>query len=448
MIRSLTVTALLSVSPVLAATPTHVATKTLLPADGGFTCSGDHRTDLDNEGRSLVTRPGDRLARQIRDHFSQRDLVRAHVNPARGGFDVQYDLDPDVAADAEFVAALGLAADVWEAQITDDVTIVIEVGFVSNVGYIGAASSNRFDVDYDEFRAAAIADAGDAESAFVGALPNPDIDAETNGGFVSSSDFFFDGIEVTTANARALGFPVNTNDPDFSDASIVFNTDFDFDNDPSDGLTEDSIDTVYVMIHEIGHMLGFISSVDGFSGGDYLTALDTFRVGINGAANDPANLADFSVVAREGRAGVEAALDHVDAVPGAPLGAIYQFSTGSFGGDGRQASHWKDDVLLKITPNIGVMDPTTSSPNGSGQGANPGYITYADKLAFSVIGWDINLDPAPCAGDLNGDNAVGSDDLAALLAQWGGSGSADFDGNGVVDAGDLAILLATWGVCD
>ncbi len=400
-------------------------------ADDSFVCSSGCSPDL---------------AEFIHDHFQGNELTRVGANPARGaGLDIQYNLDPDVAADAEFVAALQLAADVWESQISDDVTIFIDVGFVSDAGFIGAASSNRIDVPYADFRAAAVADAGAAESTLINALPNPDLDAETNDGFVSTSDASFDGIELTTACARALGFPVDTSDPDFADASIVFNTDFDFDNDPSDGLTEGFIDTVYVMVHEIGHMLGFISSTDGFSG-DSITALDVFRVGTGGVANDPATLADYATVARETRQDVEAALDQVNAVVTAPLDVTYRFSTGRFG-DGRQASHWKDDVLLEITPNIGVMDPTTSSPNGPGQGANPGYTTYADLLAFSLIGWDINLDPPPCAGDLDGNNTVDAADLAVLLASWGTAGPADLNSDGDTNAADLAILIATWGPC-
>jgi hypothetical protein len=47
-------------------------------------------------------------------------------------------------------------------------------------------------------------------------------------------------------------------------------------------------------------------------------------------------------------------------------------------------------------------------------------------------------------GDLNGDGQVNAADLAILLGQWGGPGTADFDGNGTVAAADLAFLLASW----
>lgn len=52
--------------------------------------------------------------------------------------------------------------------------------------------------------------------------------------------------------------------------------------------------------------------------------------------------------------------------------------------------------------------------------------------------------PAPLEGDLNGDDAVDAADLAILLGQWGGGGTADLDGSGTVDAADLAILLGAW----
>ncbi|MBL9118639.1 MAG: hypothetical protein JNL80_01845 [Phycisphaerae bacterium] len=52
-----------------------------------------------------------------------------------------------------------------------------------------------------------------------------------------------------------------------------------------------------------------------------------------------------------------------------------------------------------------------------------------------------------CIGDLNGDAAVTAADLAVLLGQWGGAGSADLDISGTVDAADLAILLGAWGNC-
>jgi hypothetical protein len=52
-----------------------------------------------------------------------------------------------------------------------------------------------------------------------------------------------------------------------------------------------------------------------------------------------------------------------------------------------------------------------------------------------------------CLGDLNDNGAVGADDLAILLGQWGGPGSGDLTNNGQVLSDDLAILLGAWGTC-
>ena len=53
--------------------------------------------------------------------------------------------------------------------------------------------------------------------------------------------------------------------------------------------------------------------------------------------------------------------------------------------------------------------------------------------------------PPPCAAaDLDCNGTVDANDLAALLANWGGTGTGDIDDNGTVDSLDLAALLAAW----
>jgi len=59
--------------------------------------------------------------------------------------------------------------------------------------------------------------------------------------------------------------------------------------------------------------------------------------------------------------------------------------------------------------------------------------------------------PDACQGDLDGDGAIGSADLALLLGVWGPCPAgtnpclADIDGNGEVGSSDLALLLGRWG---
>ena len=53
----------------------------------------------------------------------------------------------------------------------------------------------------------------------------------------------------------------------------------------------------------------------------------------------------------------------------------------------------------------------------------------------------------PCPGDLNGDDVVDGQDLAAVLAAWG-QDVPDLDQNadGTIDGQDLAAVLAAWGM--
>ena len=62
-------------------------------------------------------------------------------------------------------------------------------------------------------------------------------------------------------------------------------------------------------------------------------------------------------------------------------------------------------------------------------------------------GWRQIAVPAERPGDLDGDGAVGPQDLATVLSAWGSAsgGGADLDGDGVVGPQDLAALLSNWG---
>ncbi|MCB1994584.1 MAG: PEP-CTERM sorting domain-containing protein [Rhodoferax sp.] len=65
---------------------------------------------------------------------------------------------------------------------------------------------------------------------------------------------------------------------------------------------------------------------------------------------------------------------------GATLGS--RFSLGVNFGDGRQASHWKDNLFL------GIMDPTSARGELL-------QISSGDVDAFDVIGWNVAAIPEP-----------------------------------------------------
>ena len=66
-------------------------------------------------------------------------------------------------------------------------------------------------------------------------------------------------------------------------------------------------------------------------------------------------------------------------------------STGRTNGDGRQASHWKDDALIGGLP-LGIMDPTVASASSN---VPTLVITERDLIAFDVMGYNVTAVPEP-----------------------------------------------------
>ncbi|MDA7888754.1 NF038122 family metalloprotease, partial [Akkermansiaceae bacterium] len=183
-------------------------------------------------------------------------------------------------------------------------------------------------------------------------------------------------LDVNRANAKALG--LLSGNPADNDASIAFNNSFSWDFDQSDGVGAGLQDFVGVATHEIGHALGFRSGVD---------AVDATHGAGPSAPTDLNGLAVHTVLDlfRYSAAGQ---LNY--ATGGAPYYSIdggatnlALFSTGSFNGDGRQASHWKDNLA------IGLLDPTANPPG------QLNLLSQLDIDAIDAIGYDLNLIPEP-----------------------------------------------------
>jgi len=286
-------------------------------------------------------------------------------------------LNPDLglSGNPAALAAFQRAATTWTSMFSDPITVTINAGLASfaDPTTIGSASSSLLQGGYSGIRNAMVADASDeATNGIVASLPTA---AQFLG--VLPSGFTLTGsIYLTTANAKALGFDINL--PDFGytvDGTITFNTNFAFDYDNTNGVLGGTIDFETVALHEIGHVLGFISGVDNV---DYIrsqgqtasisfTPLDLFRFG-----TAPTSAATFTNNPRMLAPGVAAVFSDT----------VYNwgFSTGYYTGDGRQASHWQDNALTGVQ--IGAMDPTLSYGTISGA-------TYADMRAFDLIGYDV-----------------------------------------------------------
>jgi hypothetical protein len=286
-------------------------------------------------------------------------------------------------------AALGAferAAAQWEMQFVDDVVVTIDADLDASLpsGVIGNTSSVRLTMPFDDLRASLITDA-DPDDGILHALP-------TYGRFEAllPDAFALDGqIEGTKANFKAIGIPLLDADFGLSDGSIVFNGAFPFDFDNRDGIMASQFDFETAAAHEIGHLLGFLSVVDsvdarlaeGAGGPVAPTPLDLFRFA---RLDAPADATDFTDAARNLVPGTAALLDD--------LGVLSELlSTGVFTGDGREASHWRDDRLTRRQ--IGLMDPSLRL----GRVSN---LTPADLRALDLVGWDSIAVPEPATGGL------------------------------------------------
>ena len=181
-------------------------------------------------------------------------------------------------------------------------------------------------------------------------------------------------VRMANANAKALGLWAGNNAA--SDANISFSNSFAWDFDASNGTTASAFDFVGIATHEIGHALVFISGVDvldangtgSFSSAasTYVSTLGLFRHSVTSRAN---NAVDWAADNRDKYFSLDGG-----STPGT------QLSTGLTYGDGRQASHWKDNLGL------GIMDPTAGYGETLAIAAN-------DLQAFYGIGWNLGSEP-------------------------------------------------------
>ncbi len=313
----------------------------------------------------------------------------ACIAPARA---LIINLNPAPGLDPNALSGFQLAANYWQSKLLDDVTVNINVNFsVLGPGILGSTGSSQLAFTVSNVMGALAFDASSANDLLaVGGFPalsglgnlsfltqqNTEggstlvsLDNDDLGIAANNNQF----LALTSANARALGW--DPGNPTYVDSAISFSSSFAWDFDPSDGVGAGLQDFVGVTIHEMGHALGFVSGVDDvdlfitnpldLDPYAVFTTLDLFRYSAPGILD--LAVGGNSYFSLDG--GIT------------PLGA---FSTGSLanGGDGRQASHWKDQLGL------GIMDPTA---NPAGQVNTP---TTLDLTAFDVIGWDLVPEPS------------------------------------------------------
>lgn len=306
-------------------------------------------------------------------------------------------------------AAYLRAAATWERVITDTpMTIVVDVDFgptyfgtpfPANVLGVTDSQTLFLDTNYAFIRAHLIAAASsDEERALYERLPEGTV--PTDIGSTRS-------IYAPSALLRALHFlppeakPKAEHDRGLGNPpAIAVASSFAFDFDPSDGVDADKRNFEAVVLHELGHVLGFTSTVgsreQSASFPVSLSVLDLFRF------RPGVTLDGFGGANRIQSSGGEQVF--FDGGGELPLSTGRQDATG---GDMRQASHWKDEAITGEF--IGLMHPALKL------GVHE-TLTANDLRAFDRLGYTLASDTPPAiaalTADIEGDDVVLTGTLA------------------------------------
>jgi hypothetical protein len=290
----------------------------------------------------------------------------------------------------EQMLAFEMAGNIWSSYITDDATLNIHIEMTGDLpeDVIGGALPGvEAQYKFDDFQKILADDRTSADDGLASSIYNKQkefgLRLKNNG--KDNQVKKIQKLNITRANAKALGI-IDSKDTDL-DGFIVMNN---LNNKPAQwnydllgsSTPNNTLDFLSVAIHELGHNLGFVSGLDdpGFLNvvsGDtskaidgkhftYVNVLDLFRYSTESAAQ---GMADMSMGS-----------DAYFSLDGGQT-RLSDFAKGeniSLGGDGNQASHWREQ-----SDPLGIMDPTLHK----GQKRN---IAALDLRAMDAIGWDLN----------------------------------------------------------
>lgn len=325
--------------------------------------------------------------------FALASVAIAATSPAAQA--LQFNFSYASGTTLEQMIGYEIAGGIWGTNLVDNASVNIHIEMTNELptNVIGGALPGiSAQQKYDTWRTSIIADKKSLDDSSVVQNLQNDKDKFTAlvDGYKVDNNYH---LNMTRANAKALGM-LNGNDSNLDGYILMSN----LQNTPvswnynyqSSSVATNQLDFLSVGIHEIGHVLGYVSGVDkpgwltqktqyqsvtdyyaALTGKlDHVTPLDLFRYSTQsvaaGGSGDP--WIDMSMGGNP-----------YFSVDGGKT-ALGYFGTGentSLGGDGEQASHWKHNDSA-----LGIMDPVLHA----GQKGN---ISTLDRRAMDAIGWDL-----------------------------------------------------------
>ncbi|MBI5256077.1 MAG: PEP-CTERM sorting domain-containing protein [Burkholderiales bacterium] len=304
-----------------------------------------------------------------------------------------------------------IAAKYWENMFTNNATINLGIGFsvLSNPNVIGQTGSRRadFTVANWENRVNATKSSSAIDQAVVlptlttggisgltagvnGTGNNDNTVTATLNGTQTASRVLY----ANTSVIKALGGAVAS--PGQLDGTVTFNSSFSFDYNPLDGISAGKMDFLGVAIHEIGHALGFVSGVDFFDIYGYPNGPGKGQLGYDLNDTSIFSALDMFRYSAPGTLDFRTGGTKYFSIDGGQTALFGNtMSTGTYHGDGRQASHFKDTQGCG-NPQLGIMDPTFCF-------GQMGEVTGLDLAAYDAMGWNLKLDALTYAGATSAD---------------------------------------------